>query len=572
MSNEEGRGPWKGIAIAAAAAIVLAMVVALTSNGCGKRDAGNGSAVTTPGGTGQTSATPPTALYGGATRNITDNAFHFAVGGQPAECDPQLITSVIEFNIIENVCEGLFAWGPRGPSDVRPGVAERYDVSPDGKTYTFHLRANARWSNGDPITAVDFVWSWERFRAPATHAQYAFLMQEAKIASFRAVNAQTLTVTLSEPNGIFMNVVPFKPFCPVHRPTIDAHGAAWCQPTTWVGNGPFVPVEARVDDYVKLRKNPRYWNVGSVALEEVFAYTANNNELHMNRYKKGFLDWTGETSRIPPADLDQIRDPNDPARFTASDVVAYARLANAHVSVHVQRRGLNDARIRRALSLAIDREKIARHITRGNEIPSGNFIPPIGAYDPPPADEYTSTTTASCDAGRQLLIAAGHPGGTGLPTYRFLYRTNNPVEQKVAVAIQQMWKDCLGVQTDLSGSPMDLWQERVLKQHDYDLTMDGWQGDFPHPQTFAGLLSSTSDMNHTEYRSSGYDGVMATGIREQDDARIEAIYNNLERIIRRDAPVIPIFFSPRIHAVRPEWNGIEPNVMMSHPLQYVRRK
>lgn len=571
QSNQGGDGPTKWVVLIAAVLMIVAGLVWCGKGGSKDRAAG------TDGQPAANAASAP-SYYGGATRSITDGAFHYPLGGQPKSCDPHKIETVIEFGITVNECEGLLAWGPKGPVDVRNGVAESYDVSPDGKTYTFHLR-DARWSNGDPITAQDFVWSWERARNPGTGI-YSFLFGEAKVASFTAKDPRTFVVTLAQPNGVFLNIVPFQTLCPVHRATVEAFGDAWCQPEHFVGNGPYVPSEAKLDDHITLKKNPIYWDAANVEIETAVAHAWTDPQVAIDCYKKGKCDWTGISVNFPPSELDAIRDPKDPSRFTVADVVRYARNANAYIALNTKRRGLDDARVRNALSLAIDRAQLERFVTRSGNVPSVNFIPDgLAGYAP-----RRDSVAVDCPKAQALFAAAGYAGGVSFPSFEVLYRTNSPVEPNVANAVMDMWKKCLGISTTARGLEMKLWRPAIVDRNPkptattpggpktYGITMDGWQGDYAHPHTFAALLQCGNGQNDSDFCSRDYDRAIADGLVARVPAVMQAAYRNAEDILAREMPVIPLWFSPRIHAVRPEWSGIEPNVAINHPLKYVRRR
>ncbi|MDO8599543.1 MAG: peptide ABC transporter substrate-binding protein [bacterium] len=574
MSNEQ-HGPFGSITIATSAALIALGAYALLTmqcGGCGGHDTQNDATAIAPESTATTIATPQTGLYGSTKRTVTDDAFHYPLGGQPKSCDPHKIETIIEFGITVNECEGLLAWGPKGPTDVRTGVAYAHDVSPNGKTHTFHLR-DTKWSNGDPLNADDFVWSWSRAKNPAT-GQYSFLFNEAKIATFSAPDPHTFVVTLLEPNSIFLNIVPFQTLCPVHRATVEKFGDAWCQPEHFVGNGPYVPVEAKLDDRIVLKKNANYWDAEHVEVEMVVAHAWTDNQVGIDCYKKGECDWTGVSVNIPPAELDAIRDPHDRSRFTIRDVVRYARNASSYIALNTKRKGLDDVRVRHALSLAIDREQLERFVTRSGDVPSTNFIPDgLAGYAP-----RRDPVQVDCPNAQALFAEAGYPSGRGFPTYEFLYRTNTAVEQNVANAIANMWKDCLEISVTVSGMPMKLWRSKVLEcdpkpdgPRTYDITMEGWQGDYPHPHTFAALLQCGNAQNNSDFCDSTYDAAIADGLVAHNPAIMQVAYRRAEDVLADAMPVIPLWFSPRIHAVRPEWTGIEPNAAMNHPLKYVRR-
>ncbi len=508
-------------------------------------------------------------LYGGATRNLPDGEFHVSAAGQPKSCDPTLVTTIIENHVAANVCEGLVTWTQNGPSDgPQPGMADSWKVSDDGKVYTFHVRDNAKWSSGTQLTAYDFAWSWGRVRTKETGCLYAFLLDEALVANFEALDVHQFRVTLSKPNGIFMSVLTLPALCAEHEGTIKQNGTAWCQPSTFVGNGPYVIAESVLSDHITLKKNKYYWDQKNVELETIVIHTAADGQLNLNLYKQGKLDWLGAQTLITAEDLDKIRIKGDSDHFTAADVSKYTRMAVTYITVNHKRPGLNNKLVRRALSLAIDRAAIEENVTRTGDIPTVGFFPPgMGAYKPVGGD-----TKQNCVEGRRLMAEAGYSGDKKFPVYEFLYRSGGSDNVDMAPAIADQWKQCLGIEVKLVGLKMELWQPKVVVQHDYDITMDGWQGDYPHPQTFAGLQTSHNSMNYSGYGDSTYDAAVDAAVVANTDAALQKGYEAVESIIGRDTPIIPLYFQPRIHALRPEWEGIVGNVALSHPLKYVRRK
>lgn len=511
-------------------------------------------------------APPQPLYYGGPTRNLPDDTFQFAVAGQPKTCDPHKIFTIIDFTITLNTSEGLVTWGPEGPvGGIQPGIAEKWEVSPDGRTYTFTIGANRKWSNGVPILASDIAWSWNRARGKETNAIYRFLYDEAMIESFEATDLLTFRVTLKEPRGFFLDLLTMPVFHPVYRPMVEQEADAWCQPKHWVGTGPYLPNEEVTNDHVTLVKNPRYWDAENVHIERAIGWYQGNQKVHIDNYRQGRLDWLGPVVSLPSGELDQICD-YEQGTFRVADATRYVRAANFYISANVKRKGFDNSLVRKALSLAIDRKALAERVLKQGDVPTVTFVPPgLGSYR-----SLEVQSTQDCTEAKRLMVDAGYPNGAGFPVYELLYRSNSENEPKLAAAVAQMWKTCLGITVTTTGIPMNIWQTRVPAK-EYDITLDGWQGDYPHPQTFAAILKCGAETNDSGWCNPEYDRILTEAVRKTDPVEIQKDYARLEAIAMAEMAVIPLFFNPRINVLRPEWRGVTGNVMVYHPLRFIRR-
>lgn len=302
-----------------------------------------------------------------------------------------------------------------------------------------------------------------------------------------------------------------------------------------------------------------------MAVDELVAHTSDDRRLAIDMYKQGSLDWTGCQAMIPIEELEVQKDPSQPNGYKGADLQTYVIMASLYVTPNVTRKGFDDARVRRALSLAIDRRTMVETVTRAGDMPMLNFIPPGMGYEVIPTD-----VTPNCQEAKRLMAEAGYPGGKGFPVYELLFRTGTGMEPDIAPVVASQWQKCLGIQVKLAGMPMELWRPKTT-EHNFDVTFDGWQGDYPHPHTFAGLLASKSSMNLSGYASPEMDALLEQGMLATDPAEFQQAYHRVEEVILRDMPEINMWFRTWTFALRPEWTGITPNVLNVYPLRYLRR-
>ncbi|NQV89748.1 MAG: hypothetical protein HQ488_05470 [Parcubacteria group bacterium] len=343
--------------------------------------------------------------FGGTKRNVDDDTFQFMTSGQPRSCDPRLMTSLVEDHIIGNAHQGLLRWGTKGSSGPPiAGLAESWESSEDGLTWTFKIREEARWSNGDKLTANDFQWSWQQARSPDLEAAYAMLFDEIGFVSGVATDDQTFVVTLSAPSSVLEVNMPMPIFFPVHQATVEANGEAWCQPDHFVGSGPFVVTEAEISDHITLEANPHYWSARTVYLKKAIAWTSGDNTLNVDMYRSGQRDWIGTQVAIPADQLSVIQ--ADDGTLTVADATSYPTLGLSYVSFN-QRDGYEhwqDARVRRAFSLALDRVAIEKYVLKNGDLPTTHIFPPgLGSYKP-----IETPTEANCEEAQRLFTQAGY--------------------------------------------------------------------------------------------------------------------------------------------------------------------
>jgi len=476
---------------------------------------------------------------------------------EPATLDPAKMTGLHELNVALALFEGLTSLHPRTLRPV-PGVAESWDVSPDGRRYVFHLRP-ARWSNGGPLTAADFVWSWQRVLDPATQAKYASLLyciEGARPGSgppgFRALDERTLEVRLEAPTPYLLELLAFATFAPVPRGSVEAHQERWTRPGSLVSNGPFILAEWRPFERILLRRNPHYWDAGRAAIEEIDVLAISDAETALKKCLNSELDWIRE---LPGEKV---------AAAARLPGFRYAPQLNTYFfRFNVGRPPLDDRRVRQALNLAVDKESIARYLLRAGQRPARSFVPPIlPGYTPPEGPAYHP------EHARRLLADAGYPGGRGFPRLALLYNSSGS-HQQIAEAIQHMWKAELGIHIALTNQEWGVYQTS-MQNRDYDIARSSWVADYADPSSFLDCFATGSGNNRTGWSHAGYDEQLALAARETDPIRRMALLREAERILVCDEmPILPLYFYVNAYVVHPRVRGVYDNWRNFHPYQYV---
>ena len=492
--------------------------------------------------------------------------FVYVSGAEPETLDPALMTGLLEARLAAALFEGLTVYDPRDLS-ARPGVAESWDVSPDRRTYVFHLRRGA-WSDGEPVTAQDFVYSWRRVLSPATGAQYAYQLYdyidkakefyEGKTRDFgqvgiRALDDHTLCVRLRAPTPYFLDLTSFMTYLPVNRKCVETYGNHWTRPEHIVTNGPFLLSVWRLNEKIRLVKNPRYWDARNVRVRTIDALAVESRNTAFNLYATGAADLI---TAVPLPLIDLLR--------TRPDFHSSAALTTYFYRFNVTRPPLDDARVRKALALAINREAIVRHITRGGEIPALTFVPPaMPNYRGPDGLPY------DLPRARRLLAEAGYPGGRGFRQIEILFNTSE-AHRDIAEVVQQMWSKGLGVRVVLQNQEWGAYMHS-MKSLDYDVARSGWIGDYTDPNTFLDMFVTGGGNNRTGWSNARYDALIRKATREPDEAKRMRLLSEAERIlVEEGAPIAPIYFAASQMMYRPEVRGVYPNVRQVLLLKYVR--
>lgn len=512
-------------------------------------------------------------VFTGCRNEFTRAEFVFLNGAEPETLDPALITGQPEGRIANALFEGLTRFDEKGLPV--PGVAERWDISPDRKVYTFHLRDNARWSNGTPVTADDFARSWERTLNPATGSSYAsqlfFILNakeynEGKLTDFskvgvRVIDPRTLEVTLTNPTTFFLDLCAFITLAPVPIDVVQKYGDDWTKPGKMVSNGAYTLTSWRLNDHIRLTKNPFYWNRDKVALNTVDALPTANANTAFNFYDTGLADLLMDKGLVPTPLLDALK--------KRPDFHSAPFLGTYFLRFNCTRPPFNDPRVRKAFALVVDKPLIVEKITRAGERPARSLVPPgTGGYTPPEGPML------QLEQARQLLADAGYPGGKGFPLVRYLYSAGQ-VNEAIAVEIQAMLKRELGVYIELERQEWKVYLNSMTNL-DYDMCRASWIGDYNDPFTFLSIFTTDDGNNRTGWSNAEFDALIAATAREPDPQKRFELFRKAETILySEDVPIVPLYFYEGIMLYDDRRiGGIEANLLDEHPIQaiYLRKK
>jgi len=490
----------------------------------------------------------------------------FLNGAEPETLDPALITGQPEGRVAGALFEGLTSFD--ATAKPVPGVAERWEISDDKRVYTFQLRHDARWSNGDPVTAADFVRSWQRTLAPETGSEYAsqlyhvrngraFNLGELRDFSqvgVRALDPATLEVTLENPTPYFLDLCAFVTLMPVHAATVERFPDEWTKPGKLVGNGAYLLADWRVNDRIRLAKNPHYWNRDKVAMKTIDVLPISKANTAFNFYASGQADLMMDKGLVPNQLLDELK--------KRPDFHAAPFLGTYFLRFNCTRPPFNDPRVRRAVALVIDKQLLVEKITRAGEKPAASLTPPgTGGYEPPPG------LTRDPERARRLLAEAGYPGGKGFPRISYLY-SEGELNEGLAVEIQSMLRRELGVTVDLQRQEWKVYL-RSMASLDYDMCRASWVGDYNDPNTFLGCFVTGDGNNRTGWGEPAYDALLTAAAREPDPARRLEIFRQAERmLISEAAPICPLYYYVGIQFYDDKrLGGLQANLLDEHPLK-----
>lgn len=484
----------------------------------------------------------------GETTGTGDKILSVQVGPDPETIDPALNSAVDGGNMILHSFECLLAVDQDGK--LAPGQAESWETSEDGLTWTFHLRDGLKWSDGSDLTANDFVYSWKRVCDPMVAAPYAETVL-GMVAGFNeaiegnldalqvaAADDKTLVVTLSTPCTYFGSLAAFATLSPVQQATVEANGDAWATAAeTYVSNGPFYISEWVPGSHILMSKNPNYWNADAIKLAGIRWNLIEDDNAAYSAYQ------TGEVLMIKSVPTEEI-----PSLRGNSDFYVDPIIGTYYLSLNTQREPFTDAKVRKALSLAIDRDYVANTLMQGTYSPAYNFMGP-GWVDTDGSQFFDNANggktyisedyEANLEEAKQLLADAGYPDGAGFPS--ITYSTNDTGYHKVvAEYLQEAWAQ-LGIDCKVeivewaSFTPM-------RRNGDYDSSRNGWVGDYSDPSNMLDLLYSTNGNNDGKFNNAEYDAAMETSRSTLDAAERSEALHTAEDILMEEAGCVPVAY------------------------------
>jgi oligopeptide transport system substrate-binding protein len=497
---------------------------------------------------------------------------HLGNGAEPADLDPQVSTVYTDYNILLSLFEGLTVID-EASSQAAPGAAERWDISNEGTVYTFHLRKNGRWSNGDPVTAQDFITAFQRILSPALASEYAYMLYPVKNAEafntgkladfaqvgFRAIDPLTLEITLAHPTPYLLSLIAHQAWFPIHPPTIlkfgklDQRGTRWTQPGNLVGNGAFVLKEWLPNARIVVVKSETYWDAGHTRLNSVVFYPNDNIATDEKNFRAGQLH---VTYNLLPEKIPVYR------KQSPSPLRIDPFLETYYLHFNTTKPPLDNIKVRQALARAINREVICRVLLNGSREPAHFYTPPnTGGYT------ATARVPTDFDAARKLLAEAGFPEGKGFPQIE-LQMFTDAINKKVAEAFQEMWRRELGINVRLIAKDFRVYLD-ARRTLSYQLSLSRWIGDYNDPTTYLDMFVSGGTNNQTGWGNAEYDRLIAEAGRTLDQNARFALLQKAEAILLDEAPIAPLFFGARTFLIHMSVKGWVPSLLGIHRYQKI---
>ena len=486
-------------------------------------------------------------------------------GAEPQTLDPHRAEGVPASNILRDLFEGLVSEAPDG--SLIPGAAETWQINDDGTVYTFTLRADGRWSNGDPVTAADFAYGIQRSVDPATLSQYSSILFPIVNAEqivkgelspeqlgVTALDDRTLEIRLIGPTPYFLGLLTHSTTYAVHRPSVEKFGNRFARAGQLVGNGAYRLDEWVVQSHIRLLRSEKYWDDENTVIDEVNYFPIENQDAMLKRYRADELDFTQD---LPFKQIAWIRE------NIADQLYISPYLGSYYYSLNLTLPPFAGApKLRRALALAIDRDVLTEKITGSGEIPAYSWTPRVTGYTQQPPDWAGWTQEKRNTEARRLFKESGHSEANPL-TIQILYNTSEN-HKRIAIAIASMWKQVLGVETKLLNQEWKVFLETRKQKTMPGVARNGWIGDYNDAYSFTQLLASDNEQNDSGFANDEYDALLDRAAVEPDMQKRAELMEAAERLMLEEQPIIPIYFYVSKHLIKPWVGGFEPNIMDHH--------
>lgn len=477
-------------------------------------------------------------------------------GTEVASIDPHKTEGVPESHVIRDLLEGLVNQDADGKTI--PGAAESWETT-DNKTFTFHIRKDAKWSNGDPVTAEDFVYSFKRAVDPATASPYSWYLEMTNMVNaaeiiagkadketlgVKAIDEHTLEIQLTTAVPYFVMMMGHTTVKPVHKATIEKYGDKWTKPENFVGNGAFVVDKWVVNERIELVPNKNYWDNSKTVLTKVTFLPIENQVAEMNRFLSGEIDISYE---LPNEHFKRLQ------KEHAESVSITGNLCSYYYGFNNAKAPFDDVRVRKALSYAIDRDVITKFLLGQGQQPAYFLTPEIIAGFNPTVPDYGKLTQKErTEEAKRLLAEVGFDKSNPLK-FTLLYNTSEN-HKKIAAAIQSMWKKSLGVEVELENQEWKTYLD-TRRQGEFDVTRAGWCGDYNEASSFLSLMQSNNSSNDPKYNSADYDETMKKALLSTSDKERNALYAEAEVLLAKDMPIAPIYQYVKARLVNPHVGG-----------------
>jgi oligopeptide transport system substrate-binding protein len=512
-------------------------------------------------------------LVMGATGAFAEVVFNRGNSADPESLDPHKTSTVYEAHILRDLFLGLTTEDAK--AETIPGAAESWTVSPDGKTYTFKLRADGKWSDGSPVTADDYVFSWRRLVDPATAAEYAYMLApvvnaeaitkgEKKIEELgvKAIDPLTFEVTLNAPTPYFLEMLTHQATYAVSKANVEKFGADFIKPGNLVSNGAYMLAEFVPNDHVKAVKNPNFYDAANVKIDTVNFIPTEDRSTAMKRFEAGELDSNDD---IPTEQLSDLK-----AKF-GDQIRLGPYLGTYYYVFKIPKDPWNNAKLRHAVSMAIDRDYLAEKVWQNTMIPAYSFVPPgIGGYETKTTDYAETSQLDREDAAKKVLAELGY--GPDKPLKLEIRYNTSENHKNTAVAIQEQLKP-LGIEVTLLNTDTKTHYAHLENHGDFDVARAGWIADYKDPENFLALCKSGTGNNYAEYSNKEYDDLMAAAAASADPAERMKKLSEAEAIgVARDLCVLPLLYYGYHTVVSDKLKGWEDNVLDRHPTRFLSKE
>lgn len=501
---------------------------------------------------------------GGSSKGVELNV---NVGPEPATIDPAKNSAVDGATLINHAFEGLMKLDK--DNKIVEGQASKYEVNKDETVYTFTLREGIKWSDGEQVKAEDFVYAWQRLVDPKTGADYNYMIDMVKNANeimagkkkpkelgIKALDEKTVEVTLTTPTPYFLEVCAFPATFPVRKDIVEANADTWStDPKTYIGNGPYVLKSWEHQSKMTYVKNENYYDLKKLGPDTINFVLMEDKNTMLSAYKNNEILFADD---LPSEEIDAMKD---------KGLVIEKQLGTYFLSINVKKEGLDNVKVREALSLALDRDYIVEKVAKGGQIPADSFVT-TGLTDADGKTEFHENAKKWYDAkdykgnvekAKKLLKEAGYENGKGLPSIELMC---NPGHEPIMEAVQNMWKENLGLNVTISSQDWNVFLE-TRKEGDFQVARDGWLGDYNDPISFIDMWITGGGNNNAQWSNKEYDKIVSE-IKSTTDAKERyAKMHEAEDLLAKDMPIIPIYYYTDLYLISDKLEG-----MYTSPLGY----